>query len=378
MIIKDALVFKDGQFEKGDVCTEGGLISQSSSDGRIIDAHDLYLLPGFVDLHFHGADNADFMDGDLEQLIKLAEYEAKNGITSIAPASMTMSRECILKSIRTAVLYKKLFESKHKACASLEGIYLEGPFVSEKKLGAQNPDYVLKPSKAALKEFLDSAEGLIKVVVIAPEKEGALELIESFKDRVVFSLGHSDSDYETATQAMNCGLSQLTHTFNAMNPFLHRKPGPIGAACDSENTVCEIITDGIHVHSSWVRALFKLKNAESIVMVSDSMMATGLCDGVYSLGGQRVMVKGRRATLENGVIAGSASNLYDCFKNAVLNMNIPLGRAVLACTQNPARVLKIDHFAGKIEKNYRADLLIADRELNLKGVILRGELLYLL
>ncbi|MGN1281024.1 MAG: N-acetylglucosamine-6-phosphate deacetylase [Succinivibrio sp.] len=376
MIIKDALVFKNGRFEKGDVCTDGELISRTSYDSVTVDAKGLYLLPGFIDLHLHGADNVDFMDADPEHLKRLARYEALNGITSFAPASMTMSRKDIRNSIESAVQFRRGCINSSDM-ASIEGIYLEGPFVSEKKLGAQNPDFVISPDSDTLTEFLDAGEGLIKVVVIAPEKEGALELIDRFKDRVVFSLGHSDADYDVALESMRHGLLQLTHTFNAMPPFYHRNPGPVGAASDSPEVICEIITDGIHVHGSAVRALFKMKGDDSVVMISDSMMATGLSDGKYSLGGQSVIVKGRKATLENGVLAGSASNLYDCFKNAVLNMNIPIESALKACTVNPARVLRIDHFTGAIENSYRADLLLADSELNLKGVILRGKILYL-
>ena len=378
MLIKNGLVFTEKGFEHKNIEIEENLISRISDtcaaadDTSVIDANNCYVIPGFIDLHFHGAAKADFMDGTLACVKKIASYEASNGITSIAPATMTMPVDDIKRSIRAALQFRKQQENSE---ASLEGIYLEGPFVSPKKLGAQNPEYVIKPDADILEELYNESEGLVRKVVIAPEEEGALELIEKFHNKVSFSLGHTTADYETAALAMKSGADELTHTFNAMTPLTHRAPGPVGAAFENKKVFCELITDGVHVDRTVVRILFSLMGDDRIVMISDSMMATGLDDGDYSLGGQKVTVKGNRATLKDGTIAGSVTNLYNCFKHAVLDMGIKLESAVKACTINPAKSLGIENRTGSIEEGKRADLLVVDKKLEIRAIVLRGKLL---
>ena len=370
MIIKNGSIFTpEGVFEKRDIGITGELFSDSY-EGESIDAKDCYVLPGFIDIHFHGCMNADFMDGEDSSLKTICRYEAEHGITSVTPASMTMDEQSISKALKCAAALK--FQDD---MASLEGVYLEGPFISSKKLGAQNSLYVRKPDEKLLEKFISDSDGLIKTVAIAPEAENALELISRFKDRVNFSVAHTDADYDAACLGFKAGARELTHCFNAMNSIHHRAPGPVCAAADYPDVFCEIICDGVHIHKGAVRLAFRL--FENIVMISDSMEATGLENGVYALGGQKVEVKGKLATLENGVIAGSVTNLYDCFKTAVLDMDIPLQLAVLACTKNPASAIGIYDKAGSIETGKRADALIVDKKtLALKHVILRGRLLY--
>lgn len=375
MLIKNGLVFSNQGFEHKNIKIEGNIISKLTdeyseiSDSSIIDAQGCYVIPGFIDLHFHGAAKADFMDGTLDSVKTLAAYEASNGVTSIAPATMTMPVEDIKNSIRSALEFKAQLQNSE---ASLEGIYMEGPFVSPKKLGAQNPQYVLKPDEFVLSDLINESEGLIKKVVIAPEEKGAIELIKRFSNKVSFSIGHTLADYETATLAMKSGADELTHTFNAMPPLSHRAPGPIGAAFENKNVFCELITDGVHVDKTMVSILFTLMGNNRTVMISDSMMATGLNDGEYSLGGQQVTVRGNRATLSDGTIAGSVTNLYSCFKHAVQNMGIKLESAIKACTVNPAKALGIENRVGSILEGQRADLLIVNKHLDLKEIILRG------
>ncbi len=328
------------------------------------------MLPGFIDIHFHGCMNSDFMDGEETSLKNICRYEAEHGITSVTPASMTMDEGSILKSLRCAATFKA-----EENMASLEGVYLEGPFISPKKLGAQNFLYVREPDESLLEKFLSEAHGLIKTVAIAPEVNNAIKLISTFKDRVNFSVAHTDADYDEAYNGFEAGARELTHCFNAMNSIHHRAPGPVCAAADFNEVFSELICDGVHVHKGAVRLAFRL--FENIVMISDSMEATGLENGVYALGGQKVEVKGKLATLENGVIAGSVTNLFECFRTAVKEMAIPLPKAVLACTRNPARAVKIYDKTGSIESGKRADALIVDKNtLELKHVILRGKLLY--
>ncbi len=370
MIIKNGLVFTpDCTFEARDIGITGECFSESY-EGESIDASDCYVLPGFIDIHFHGCMNSDFMDGETSSLETICRYEAKKGITSITPASMTMDEDSISKALKCAAGLKVKTDM-----ASFEGVYLEGPFISSKKLGAQNSLYVKKPDEKLLEKFLTDSDGLIKTVAIAPEVENALNLISKYKNRVNFSVAHTDADYDAACKGFEAGARELTHCFNAMNSIHHRAPGPVCAAADYPDVFCEIICDGVHIHKGAVRLAFRL--FENIVMISDSMEATGLENGVYALGGQKVEVKGKLATLENGVIAGSVTNLYDCFKTAVLEMDIPLQLAVLACTKNPASAIGIYDKAGSIETGKRADALIVDKKtLDLKHVILRGRLLY--
>lgn len=370
MIIKNGLVFnKDGVFDERDVFIRDDCFSEASDNGDVLDASGCCVLPGFIDIHFHGCMNADFMDGESESVKTICRYEAKHGITSVTPATMTMDESRIVKSLKTAASFRA-----EDDMASLEGVYLEGPFISSKKLGAQNSLYVREPDEKLLEKFISEAEGLIKTVAIAPEVNNALNVIKKFKDRVNFSVAHTDADYDEACRGFEAGAVELTHCFNAMNSIHHRAPGPVCAAADFPDVFSELICDGVHIHKGAVRLAFRL--FDNLVMISDSMEATGLENGVYALGGQSVEVRGKLATLQNGVIAGSVTNLFECFRTAVLEMNIPLERAVAACTKNPARAIGIFDKTGSIELGKRADALIVDKTtLELKQVVLRGKLL---
>jgi N-acetylglucosamine-6-phosphate deacetylase len=368
MLLKNGEVFcENGFFEKKNVCTQGMYISETSSDDIVIDVTDKYVVPGFIDIHFHGAMGCDFMDARPESLKTIARYEATHGITTIVPATLTMPKEDIFRALQNAFDF-----IPEKDEANLGGVYLEGPFISNKKIGAQNGKYVIASDPEFLKSLLDEFPHLLKVVAIAPEIEGGLNLISDYSDRVRFSLAHTDADYETSLKAFDCGARQLTHTFNAMNPLHHRHSGPIGAAFSNGNISTEIICDGVHIHESVVAMMFKLFS--QMVMISDSMEATGLGNGNYSLGGKNVIVKGNLATLEDGTIAGSVTNLYCCFNKAVRSMHIPLEETIIACTKNPAQCCGIYSNVGSISIGKRADLLVIDRKtLKLNEVILRGK-----
>ncbi len=368
MLLKNGEVFcESGFFEKKDVFTQDAFISDTSHDNIVIDVKNKYVIPGFIDIHFHGAMGCDFMDGTARSLKIIARYEASQGITTIVPATLTMPKEDIIRALKNAYDYVPDADE-----SSLGGVYLEGPFISKKKIGAQNSAYVLDADAVFLKTLLDSFPNLLRIVAMAPEIEGGLNLIYDFQDRVRFSLAHTDADYDMAIEAFNRGASQLTHTFNAMNPLHHRHSGPIGAAFSKGNICTELICDGIHIHESVVAMMFRL--FPRMVMISDSMEATGLEDGNYSLGGKAVTVKGNLATLDNGTIAGSVTSLYGCFLKAVTSMHIPLEKAITACTKNPAECCGIYSETGSVSVGKRADLLIIDKDtLQLEQVILRGK-----
>ncbi len=324
-----------------------------------------YLIPGLVDVHFHGAAGYDFCDGTKEAHRAIEAYENRHGITSICPATMTLSVEEIKGIVRTAA-----------GCglSSLRGIHLEGPFISKEKKGAQKEDHIISADAVILQDLQECANGLIKIVSIAPETEGAIECIAGLKDKFCFSIAHTTSDYETACKAIEAGARHVTHLYNAMPVANHREPSVLGAAADHTNVDVELICDGIHVHPSVVRNTFRIFGDDRVVLISDSMRATGMDDGNYTLGGQDVIVKGALATLVDGTIAGSATNLYDCMKKAV-EMGISRESAIKAATINPARSIGIDAVVGSLEKEKKADVLVVDEELNLQRVILGGKVL---
>lgn len=372
MIIKHALVYTDScKFREKDIVIEGERIATVTSDPSVLDGGGCYLIPGLIDIHFHGCMGYDFCDATSQSLKAIAAYELSCGITSICPATMTLPQKDLISVCQNAVSYHKHWQPGQGA--RLCGIHLEGPFIAESKKGAQNPDYILAPDSAWYERLLDAADGLIRLTTIAPEAPHAMEFIQKYSSQVRISIGHTDCNYDTAKEAFHAGAAHITHLFNAMPPFTHRNPGPIGAAFDAKNITPEIICDGIHATPTAVRIAFALFGKENIIFISDSMMAAGMPDGSYSLGGLPVQVKDGRAVLANGTIAGSATNLMQCVKTAVQTMGIPLEDAVRCATINPARAIGQEKDCGSITTGKYADLLLIDREtLELKNVILHG------
>lgn len=384
MIIKNGHVFtlkNGGSFEPLTILTEEDKIVSLNAElpanfdktEKIIDASGCYVIPGLTDIHFHGCDGYDFCDGNYEALAAISSYELKNGITDICPATMTLEKEELYRILENAAG----FAAKQIACsksarepeADLIGIHLEGPFISPHKKGAQNGDFIQKPDLSLLASFQEKAKGLIRLITIAPEMPGALDCIREFGSKISFSVGHTEADYETAKKAMDNGALHVTHLYNAMPPFTHRAPGVIGAAADTPGCMVELICDGIHIDPAVVRATFKLFGDDNVILISDSMSATGKPDGDYSLGGQAVTVKGKLATLADGTIAGSVTNLYSCLKGAV-EMGIPLVYAVKAATINPCRSIGAEKELGSIEPGKKAHFLLLDtKDLSIKAII---------
>lgn len=345
-----------------------------------------YLIPGLVDVHFHGAAGYDFCDGTKEAHRAIEDYENRHGITSICPATMTLPigelKEIVKNAARMKGISQDIEMNMHSSTEkqymselkSLRGIHLEGPFISKEKKGAQKEDHIIPADAVILQDLQECANGLIKIVSIAPETEGAIECIAGLKDEFCFSIAHTTSDYETACKAIKAGARHVTHLYNAMPVANHREPSVLGAAADYSNVDVELICDGIHVHPSVVRNTFRIFGDDRVVLISDSMRATGMDDGNYTLGGQDVIVKGALATLADGTIAGSVTNLYDCMKKAV-EMGISRESAIKAATINPARSIGIDAVVGSLEKGKMADVLVVDEELNLQRVILGGKVL---
>ena len=376
MIIKHASVYtEEGKFDDRDIyIRDGRFVGEGGGDESVIDASGCYAIPGLTDIHFHGCMSYDFCDGTREAIHAMAKYEASVGVTNIVPASMTLSEEELLKIFRAARAYKE--EGNAAGRARFWGINMEGPFVSPAKKGAQNGAYIKDPDIAMFDRLNEASGNCVKLLDIAPEQPGAMELIEKRHNEAVISLAHTCADYDICAAAIQKGASHMTHLYNAMNPFTHRAPGPIGAAADNGHVEVELICDGVHIHPAAVRTTFQIFGDDRIILISDSMRATGLSDGNYTLGGQAVRVTGNRAALEDGTIAGSVTNLLDCMRTAVLEMKIPLESAVKCAAVNSAKCIGIYDRYGSISVGKTADLLLLTKEgLELKRVIMDGEVI---
>ena len=371
MIIQNALVYTPRHtFKKGSIVIREGRIvpfAAPEEGEEVLDAQGLYALPGLVDIHFHGAMGKDFCDGTEDAIQTLADFEASKGVLAICPATMPFSEEILIGVMDAAAAHK------NGKGADLVGINMEGPFISPYKVGAQNPEYLHKADVEMFRRLQKRANGLIKLVDIAPEEPGALEFIKECHGEVRVSLAHTCTDYDTAIAAFDAGATHMTHLYNAMPGITHRAPGPIIAALEHGAEV-ELITDNVHIHPAMVRFTFNTFGADHVCLIADSMMACGLPDGQYSLGGQAVTVKGPLATLteQPGTIAGSNTCLYDCMKRAVLEMNVPLESAVRAASENPARSIGVDNDYGSLAAGRYGNVILADKELNIKAVIQKG------
>lgn len=372
-IINGSVFVGEGFVERDVFVAEGRFVGEAAraEGGQTVDAAGCYVIPGLVDLHFHGSAGADISDGDLAGLHRMGAYEASRGVTAMCPATMTLPEDVLMRAAQAAAAYEPAADE-----AALVGINMEGPFISPSKVGAQNPDYVRNPSAEEFRRLQEAAGGLFKLVDIAPEEPGAEEFIREMTNEVRISLAHTCTDYDTAARAFELGARQLTHLYNAMDPMHHRKPGPIPAAVEHGEVTAEIIADGVHIHPAMVRLAFQLFGDNRMILISDTLRAAGLEDGTYDLGGQDVTVRGPVATIDNGALAGSVSDLVRCLTVAVRDMGIPLASAVKAASANPARALGLDAERGAIEAGKVADAVLLDKEtLDVRAVVLRGELL---
>ena len=378
MIIRNALVYgEDKTFSRLDIRIEEDVFTEicpslaPSENESVLDADGLYAIPGLIDIHFHGCMGHDFCDGTVEAIDAITRYEASCGVTSVCPATMTVSPESLVQVMDAARTYNESLARPGQA--SLVGINMEGPFISEAKKGAQAAEHIRLCDEALFCSLQERSGGLIKLVDIAPENEGAMEFIDALHDKVTISLAHTTADYQTAKEAYDRGARHATHLYNAMPPFTHRAPGVVGAAFDSPHCRAELICDGVHIHPSVVRATFQLFGDDRMILISDSMRAAGMEDGQYTLGGQDVAVKGKYATLvSDGALAGSVTNLMDCMRTAVKEMQIPLESAIACATMNPAKAIGIYDRYGSISTGKIAKLVLLDQDLNLSQVIIHG------
>jgi len=373
MLIQNGTLFcEDGTFRTMDLEIQGdkiGTIGTKVDAGgqEVLDATGCYVVPGLVDIHIHGAMGADFSDGEEASIQTIARYLLSQGVTSFLGTSMALPEERLSHIFRTA---RPLVGRVSPGMAVLRGINMEGPFFNLEKRGAQNPEYIIPPDAEMFRRLnADSGES-IRTVAVAPESPGGLEFIEEVSKICSVSLAHSSAGYQIARQAFERGANHVTHLFNGMSPFHHRDPGIVGAAVGTDAYV-ELICDGVHVHPAAVQAAFRLFGEDRVCLVSDAMRACGMPDGQYDLGGQTVTVAGGCATIASGSLAGSITVLTDCLRRAVA-FGIPLEAALKAATINPARSVGLDHVVGSLSTGKQADLLVLQKDLSLKHVILAG------
>lgn len=388
-IIRNVKVFtEEGRFVYGAVVTEGTVIRQilergaegesliASLGDEVIDGGGCYCIPGMIDIHLHGCRGQDICDGTSEALEVITAWEASVGVTAIAPAVMTLPVDKLESVLENAADFCRVREKeKWFHSAELVGINMEGPFISPGRKGAQDARHIVPCDSGLYRRFQQAAGGRIRFVGIAPEESlDAAAFIREVKEQVSVALSHTDADYDTAKAAFDAGADHVVHLYDAMSPFLHREPGVVGAVADSPHVTAEMICDGVHIHAAVVRATLRMLGEDRVIFVSDSMRATGLTDGRYTLGGLEVMVQGKQAVLvQGGALAGSATSLPDCVRTAVYEMGIPLETAVSCATINPAKRLGQWQRRGSLTPGKIADLVLWDESLRLQAVMKSGK-----
>lgn len=376
MLIKNCNIIYLDKIEKGSVLVENGKIKEINpsnvNDTEVIDAEGLYLSPGFIDVHIHGAGGCDTMDGTVESINTIAKTIVQHGTTSFTPTTMTVAAEDIRKSME---VIKKLKEEGTEG-ANVLGAHLEGPFISPKAIGAQNPNFLLAPSVENYNKIVGDYSDAVVSITMAPEVEGAKELIKYLSDNgVTVSMGHTKATYDEAIEGIKCGACHSTHLYNAMTPFTHREPGVVGATFDTDITT-ETISDGIHISYPALRTAYKQKGTDKVLLVSDAMEACGMPDGQYSLGGQDVIVKNGAARLLDGTLAGSVLTLDKAVKNIYSNSNYPLNEVVRMATYNGAKHCHVEDHKGLIKEGYDADLILFNEDIEIQKVFVNGKEVY--
>lgn len=362
--LKNIDVYVEGKgIVKTNIGFEEGIIKSLDSNCELIELasfdDNAVVVPGFIDQHIHGANNADAMDGSKEALSTIAKAVASEGTTMFLATTMTQSKENITKAL-TAV--KEYISENHEEGAEVGGVHLEGPFISPKHIGAQPEEYVVKPNVEVFKNYYDISGKTIKICSLAPEEEGAKELISYLKEnKIVASAGHTGAKYVEIDEAVNDGISNVTHTYNAQTGLHHRDAGVVGCALLNDNVNCELICDTIHVSVPAIKLVIKNKPHDKVTLITDAMRAKHLPDGESELGGQVVIVKNGEARLLNGALAGSVLKMNDAIKNVCLKVGVKFTDAIDFATANPAKNLGIYNEVGSIKVGKKANLTILDR-----------------
>jgi len=353
----------------GDVSGLPAELKQAAAE--VINQPDGYIIPGFIDIHVHGGNGEDFMDASKDVLDKITSFHSSQGTTSMLATTMTAPKAAIDHVLREVNDYR----SQGMPYTKLVGAHLEGPFISPKWPGAQNPEHIVHANIDWLEEWVSTYPDLIRQVTLAPEREGALKAISWLSSHgIVAALGHTDATYEEVEAAVEAGLSHGVHTFNAMTGLHHRKPGVVGAMLGDDRLSCEIIADGIHVHPAAIRILARMKQDGNLILITDAMSATGMADGEYTLGDLPVVVENGIATLKSNrdSLAGSTLTMIKGFQLLVREVGLNIEQASRVGSLNPARKIGIDDRTGSLESGKLADVLVLSSDLELQGVWIQG------
>ncbi|PJN50601.1 N-acetylglucosamine-6-phosphate deacetylase [Paenibacillus sp. GM2FR] len=339
---------------------------------EVIHQPDGYIIPGFVDIHVHGGNGEDFMDATKDVLDKITSFHSSQGTTAMLATTMTAPKAAIDHVLQEVNDYRK----QDMPYTRLVGLHLEGPFISPKWPGAQNPEHIVHANIDWLEEWVSTYPDLVRQVTLAPEREGALEAIAWLNSHgIVAALGHTDATYEEVEAAVEAGLSHGVHTFNAMTGLHHRKPGVVGAMLSDDRLSCEIIADGIHVHPAAIRILARMKQDGNLILITDAMSATGMADGEYTIGDLPVVVENGIATLKSNrdSLAGSTLTMIKGFQLLVREVGLSIEQASRVGSINPATKIGIADLTGSLEAGKLADVLLLSSDLELQGVWIQGQ-----
>jgi N-acetylglucosamine-6-phosphate deacetylase len=349
------------------------------SGARLLDAGNVTLVPGFVDVHIHGAGGHDVMEATPEALAAVTTTAARFGTTSLLATTVSASLDATCRSLEAIADYirgQSPGGAGTEPRARILGIHFEGPFLSLARRGVHPPECLATPSLAVFSRLLDAAQGYGRLLTLAPELAGAPELVrEAAGKGLVVGMGHTDATYSEAREAIRLGARHAVHVFNAMRPFSHRETGILGAVLTSPEVTAELIADGVHVDAPAMRLLLATKGAARVLLISDGTAATGMPDGNYRLGTFDVTVKGGVSRNAEGVLAGSTLTL-DRAVRTIVNLGIPLADAVRMATLTPARLLGMDKHIGVLATGAVANLVFLDERLNIAGVIVEGRELH--
>ena len=358
------LVQGDIEIQDGKILRVGKDLPRKEEDLAVDCGGEYTVVPGFVDVHIHGCAGADTCDGTRESLETMARFLLSHGVTSFCPTTMTTGRDVMEQALLAA---KDVMEHPVEEGARVVGVNMEGPFISKERKGAQKEEDILAPDLELFRHFWEISGGIIRLVDIAPEQPGGLEFAREVSKLCTVSIAHTTADYCQAKAAFDSGITHATHLFNAMSGLNHRAPGVVGAVLEDQRVRGELICDGFHIHPSVLRTAFQMLGDRALV-ISDSMRANGMPEGEpFDLGGQMVTVREGKATLEDGTLAGSVSNLHQEVKNLV-SFGIPFPQAVKAATLIPARAIGLDQEIGSIAPGKKADLVVLDQQLEIAAV----------
>ncbi|QKI83103.1 N-acetylglucosamine-6-phosphate deacetylase [Kroppenstedtia eburnea] len=372
-VFRGKVILREGMLEDGMVVTVGERIEYVGSPLFFEEVEEEvrvegWIWPGLIDLHVHGAGGSDVMDGTPEALHRISNTLVAHGVTGFLATTVTMDKPRLERAILNTVEHASSAKG-----AEILGVHLEGPWICPAKRGAQNPEYITDPRPADAKWVLDVAQGNLRLITLAPERPGALDLIRRLsRQGVVVSVGHSSATHDEVEAAVEAGASHVTHIFNGMTGLHHREPGVAGTAMADDRLTVELIGDGFHVHPTVIKLLARTKPTDGLILISDGMRAVGQPEGFYDLGGLKVRAEGGKATLEDGSLAGSLLTLDRAVHNTARYAGVPLWKAVRMASLAPARRLGLDRDRGSLEAGKRADLLTTDEYGRVTRVWIRG------